>query len=389
VNKDTLKISDLIIPILKYIKVVVGIVFFITIFSLVISLILTKTYKSTSEVIQTNQSVGNFGGILQSIGSLNSGQRKVGGETILVLLNSKSLKDSLIANFDLFERYEEDYKESLYMKMAERFQYEEIREGGLGFNPIVSVKISVIDESPEIAQKMNEYILGYLSERMESINNENSEYTLQLIQQRYRQNQMDLFEAEQALNAFQNQFGIFEMDTQLALIIENIALIKQQIVEVELQRDLFKLNFGVESSQYKLKVSELSVLNESYSGLIEKSNSIDNISFATPNLKDVPDLFLEYARLFREVEIQNTIYEFIVPQLEQQQLYLLNSDSGLRIVDQADLPTYKYKPKRAYVVIAGFIFSILLALSIVLFKEAINNKDSELSKILSSIKSQK
>lgn len=86
-------------------------------------------------------------------------------------------------------------------------------------------------------------------------------------------------------------------------------------------------------------------------------------------------------RLFREVEIQNMIYEFIVPQLEQQELYLLNSNSGLRIIDNPDLPTYKYKPKRAYFVIAGFIFSIVVACLSVLYLESSRREDSEINRI--------
>lgn len=342
---------------------------------------LTKTYISRAEVIQTNQSLGSFGGILQSIGSLNSGQRKVGGETILVILNSQSLKDSLIDKFDLFNRYEEDYKESLYRKLSERIQIEEMREGGLGFNPIVSVKIGVIDETPDFAQEMNEYIIDFLSTRMENINNENSEYSLELIRERFRKNQLELKQAEKALNEFQNTYGIFEIENQLSVLIENIALVKQEIIEKEIQLELIRINFGQSSSQYKSINSEINALNKKYEELIEKSDNNEQIQFASPNLKDVPDLFLTYARLFREVEIQNMIYEFIVPQLEQQELYLLNSNSGLRIIDNPDLPTYKYKPKRAYFVIAGFIFSIVVACLSVLYLESSRREDSEINRI--------
>ncbi len=385
--KESFKISDVVIPFIKNAKLVVSTVFLITTVSLLISLVLTKTYLSTSEVIQTNQSLGSFGGILQSIGSINAGQRKVGGETILVILNSQSLKDSLITEFDLFNRYEEEYKESLYKKLNERINIEEVREGGLGFNPIVSVKIGVIDESPELAQAMNEYILQFLSSRMESINNENSRYSLELIRKRYQKNQLDLLKAEQALNEFQNTYGIFEIDSQLSVLIESIALVKQNLIEKEIQLELVKINFGESSSQFKSIKAEINTLENKYNELIDRSNSVDEINFASPNLMDVPDLFLSYARLYREVEIQNTIFEFIVPQLEQQELYLLNSNSGLKIIDEPDLPTYKYKPKRAYIVIAGFMVSLFLSALMVLYIESSKRDDSEINKIKSLINS--
>jgi Uncharacterized protein involved in exopolysaccharide biosynthesis len=78
---------------------------------------------------------------------------------------------------------------------------------------------------------------------------------------------------------------------------------------------------------------------------------------------------LEYARLFRERTIQEKIYELIYPQYEQQKMLLEDTNSGIRLIDEANLPTYKHKPKRALIVIAGFLFSIFVAFFSITFSE--------------------
>ncbi|MEX2411680.1 MAG: GNVR domain-containing protein, partial [Candidatus Paceibacterota bacterium] len=90
-------------------------------------------------------------------------------------------------------------------------------------------------------------------------------------------------------------------------------------------------------------------------------------------------LLLRYSRLYREVEIQNTIYELLIPQLEQQKLFLANKSSGIRVIDPADLPTYKHSPKRAFIVLGGFFFAIFLSLFVVFIRELREDENSEYS----------
>ena len=77
----------------------------------------------------------------------------------------------------------------------------------------------------------------------------------------------------------------------------------------------------------------------------------------------MPPLFAEYYRLFREVEIQQEIYKVLYPQFEQQKLNFNEINSGLSLIDEPTLPTYKFYPKRAFIVIAFFSFGLYRALA--------------------------
>ena len=377
-NNNTANFVDALITLAKHKGLILKTVVGLTLIALILSLIWPKKYRSAAEIVQTRESIGSLGGILQNFGSLGSGQTKVGGETMLVILNSKNLKDKLIEEFNLEEVYGTDIKEALYEILNGVIEIEEVREGGFGFNPIVSVKIGVVDEEPERALEMNQFILSELRSKMGTINKEASLQNLKIIEARFEENKESLVEAEQKLNEFQNKYGILQVDNQLEALINSLAQVKGEIVQTEIELEVLGKRLDENSNQFTQKKQELEALKSSYNELIVKSENVESVSDAFYPLFDMPDMFLRYTRLYREVEIQNTIYELIIPQLEQQKLFLANNSSGVRVVDPPTLPTYKHSPKRAYIVLGGFFFAIFLSISIVFIKELYSNDDSEL-----------
>jgi uncharacterized protein involved in exopolysaccharide biosynthesis len=376
-KNNTLDFFDILIVLARHKKFLIQTVVGITVLALVVSLVWPKKYLSTSEVIQTRESLGSLGGLLQSFSSISSGQNKIGGETIIVILNSENLKEELIEEFNLEKVYNETIKEALFEELNDAITIEEVREGGFGFNPIVSVKIQVEDQDPERAQKMNEFILSKLEQRMELLNEESTSKNLQILERRFQTNLQQLKESEEDLNDFQNRYGILEVSSQLEGLIQNLAELKTSIVKEEVEIEILRNRLDENSNQIQSKRQEVQALESAYQELIKKSENIELASDVFYSLYDMPDLLLKYGRLMREVEVQNNIYELLLPQLEQQRLFLANKGSGLQIIDEADLPTYKNSPKRAYIVIAGFMFSIFLALLVIYLRELYYGEDSE------------
>jgi uncharacterized protein involved in exopolysaccharide biosynthesis len=375
-KNNTVNFFDILITIARHKKFLIASVVGITLISLIISLVWPKKYQSSAEVIQTRESIGSLGGMLQSFGAISSGQSKVGGETILIILNSNNLKNKLIEEFNLEKVYDTSIKENLYEILNSVISIEEVREGGFGFNPIVSVKIRVEDKDPSRAQAMNQFILQELDERMQELNVESASDNLKIMKERFNANLKSLEQAEKNLNEFQNKYGILEVSNQVAALIENLASVKTNIVQSEIELKVLTQRLAENAPKVLQKRQELQALNETYNTLIRQSESIGENEGAFYSLYDMPDLMLSYMRLMREVEVQNKIYELLLPQIEQQNLYLANKGSGLRVIDRADLPTYKSSPKRAFIVIGGFLFSVFLSLLIILFRELYNSENS-------------
>jgi capsular polysaccharide transport system permease protein len=355
---------DIFIVIARYRGRFFGILTGITLLSLGVALLWPKTYMSTAKYVQYDSSVsGSLGGLISNFTNLPSGGEKVNTEQSAIILRSRTMLDAVIEEFDLASVYEKEIQEELRLKLEENTIIEEIREAGIGFNPIVSVSISVLDRDPQRAKEMVEFYLDELEKRMVEINRRNAQRMLTAYEARYQQNLSDLETATQELVDFQETYGILEPQTQTAALIGNAAQVKAQMTALDVEIGVAQSLLSASSGEITELLERKRQLEETYSELINKpSDAIDSrdtidspeklFTDATldvfPSLEEMPSLAAEYLRLFREATVQQEIYKVLLPQYEQQKMMVMESNSGIELIDQPNLPTYKEKPKRAF-----------------------------------------
>ena len=372
---------DIFIVIARYRGRFFGILTVITLISLGIALLWPKTYMSTAKYVQYDSSVsGSLGGLISSFTNLPSGGEKVNTEQSAIILRSRTMLDTVIEEFDLASVYEKEIQEELRLKLEENTIIEEIREAGIGFNPIVSVSVSVLDRDPQRAKEMVEFYLEELDDRMVEINQRNAQRMLTAYEARYQQNLTDLETATQELVDFQKTYGILEPQTQTAALIGNAAQVKAQMTALDVEIGVAQSLLSASSGELTELLERKRQLEKTYNSLIvDPVNAIrspdevftDATLDVFPALEDMPTLAAEYLRLFREATVQQEIYKVLLPQYEQQKMMVMESNSGLELIDQPNLPTYKEKPKRAFIVIAGFFFGLFAAFFSVSFADFI------------------
>lgn len=388
-KNQTVNFFDVLLTLLKHKVTILLIVISLTLIALIISLVWPQKFKSSSEIVQVQDTGAPLtGGILQSLTSFSISGSKVGGETILVVLNSQSLREKVIQEFNLFEVYSSNILEEVLRTLNNNFAIEEVREGGFGFNPVVSVKINITDREPERARNMNQFILNELDLALQGLNKDATLETLEVLESRYELNQEELHNAEIELNHFQNQYGIIDVPTQIEALVENLANVKATIIEREVELAVMARNVSQDSPLYRANLIQLEELRSVFRSLTMRSENLAEIDDSFFSLLDYPDLLLDYVRLQREVEIQQMVQETLFPQLEQKRLMRQNSGSGIRVVDSPNIPTYKDSPKRAFIVLAGFFFSIFISVIVVFFRELSKDPDSESARKIKEIKEQ-
>ena len=74
----------------------------------------------------------------------------------------------------------------------------------------------------------------------------------------------------------------------------------------------------------------------------------------------VPELSVEYQRYVRALRIATAKYESMLRQYENARLSEASDLSTLQIVDRATPPDWKYKPKRAQIMIIGTMVGFML-----------------------------
>lgn len=377
-SKDSfqeINILNLLIVLAKYKFFIIKLVFSITLLSLIISLIVPVTYKSTSTIVPVPERRGipGLAGLMDASFSMPMSLPHVNPEVLINILNSRELRETIIHEFNFQKIYKSDLMEELLMKLDRNIEIVENREGGFGFNPIYSIRLSFFGEDPELCYEVTNFMIEKLNKKTREINFENTIEQLQLLENRYIRSSEELKAAEDSLLAFQEKYGIVQIEEQGKQLVQKLSQIKTRSIETEMQMEVLRQTLSEDHAEIRNLTRIKRVYDQQYEALMKKSEGESHIHFGHYPLLNLPELAIQYFRLYRDVEIQSRVLKSIYPQYESQRMVIEEDLRGVQVIDPAFIPTYKDSPKRAYIVLGGMVFSIFLSLMIVFFRHALLN----------------
>ena len=365
--------------------------------SVIIALLLPKWYSSEATILSSG--AGRFN-ILSSISPIpisDFGLSSISEDinTFIAILNSRSVKEYMVKKFDLVNRYDEKDLEFAMVAFEDKMELEVTEEGTL--------KISVIDKKPEIAKAMVVELLTKLDSVNQQLGMDKGRFNREFLEQRLNETKTDLAIVEIRLKDFQEKTGIIDIVSQISAQYEAYGQI--YIQEMQAYGQLYNQEMIAYTELYSLKaqteiqlnVSKVTLnpnnpavkryeimLNEQEKQLdlitssldkqlldiilgfekIEGKNLINELEHLPTmiNFDNFPDLGMENARLIRELTIQNTLLELLLPQYETARLEESKNIPTLQVIDEPKVAINKTKPIRSLIVIASVIMAFLLSI---------------------------
>lgn len=366
-------VIDVATTLAKQKKSIIIIVLIATIIGTAIAFLWPKTYRSEVSFVVSNANSINLSGgeLLNGLAQLQMGAGGVNAEQTLLLLRSTEIQDQIIDEFNLQEVYGTEIPEALRKMFNSRVEIEDVREGGIGFNSIIALKLAYLGEDPQQVFELINFYYSTVDSTIKVLNKRHVEESYLLIESRLRQNERDLARAEDSLVAFQSRYGILEIEEQAKAQIGAIAEVRSELVALEIQIEYAENILQEGSTRLSDLKAQKRALERRLNSMVQSGGDTQDPSESEFNLfkpvEELPPLFLEYLRRYREVMVQEEIYKVLYPQFEQQKLKYEEATSGLLIIDKAVIPTYKHSPKRAYIMIAAFLFGWMIAFMKVYF----------------------
>ncbi len=370
---------DYLYILVKWRKLILLNFFIVSIFAAGISLILPKWYSARTVVLPPISDSGNlgFGSILSKLPMSGLG---IGGMTeetshLMAIANSRTVMESVIRKFNLQQRYKTLNSEETIRELRKK-TFAEITENG---SLIISDQTQTtywpnkeeVDETRELAKDIANFMTAAIDSVSKKLRSEKAANIRSFIEKRYHKNQEELFEAEERFEKFQNENGVIALPEQTTATISAAAELKAQIISKEVQMGVLE-NYVDKTQADLIKIkNELRELQKRYDQFRtgEENVLIGNKKYEKRDiflpLDKVPELGLQYARLFREVKLQETILEFLLPQYEQAKIQEAKDSPTIQILDKAVKPVKRIKPKRAFFVIFWSAVSILVSLFII------------------------
>jgi len=353
--------------------------------SLIVSLLLPKWYASKAVVLSSGAGKFNFLSSISPIPVADFGLSTINEDinNFIAILQSRTVKEYMVNKFNLVERYKQRDIEYAMEAYEEIMELEVTEEGTL--------EISIIDKDPIVAKQMVSEVLIMLDQINQNIGMEAGRYNREFLEKRLNQNQNDLEKAELALKTFQEKTGILDLVAQLTSTMQMSAQAYNSIfdaytelyakkIETETQLAVAKTTLSINNptlmqlekllNEQTFQLEQLMIeLDAKLQYLLSsitptQVDNIPNIEFSV-SFNSLPSLGLENARLIREVKLQSTIQEILIPQYEQAKLEETKNIPTLQLIDKPKVAINKAKPKRALIVIGSTLMSILVSFTFV------------------------
>lgn len=359
-------------------KLILTIVFIVTTAVTILSLIMPKTFRSKAVLMPPiNEDSGILGNLTSfPIGNLFSSS--VGDETnrIIAILNSRTVMESIVNQLNLIDIYKADHLEHAVQLLRGMVTFEITDEGTIiiisdATTQWMPQEENEIDARNLSMQMTNRFVLE-LDRVNKSLNTKQAKFSREFIERRYYQNIEDLTIAEDNYRKFLEDNDMIILEEQAKVAINAAAEIKEQIIQDEVQLGVLSNSLNQEHPEIIRLKDEIDQLELQLDNIELGSNSLEDYNKDLfPALSKVPDLGINLKRFERDIEIQNTIFAFLTQQYEEAKIKEARDTPTIQVLDEANYPEKRDKPKRKLLVVGGFTLSLFFSMILSVFLERI------------------
>jgi capsule polysaccharide export protein KpsE/RkpR len=249
--------------------------------------------------------------------------------------------DSLIAEFHLLERYEVDDMEAARRALGAAAEFG-LASAGL-------LRISIEDEDPQVAADMANALVRHLDRVNRVMRMGEGKRTRIFIESRLQQTRGRLRGAEDSLLAFERSHpGVLLPDDASDLGGANLM---SRRISVGAELEVLRSFFHTEAPAVSRKAREAEALDR--------------------ELEDLPAVELELVRRYRDLKIQERVFEFLTAQFEQAQIQENRDIATVEVLDPAVPPVRKSSPRRWIMTALAFLLSTVVGSAVVISQEAL------------------
>jgi uncharacterized protein involved in exopolysaccharide biosynthesis len=314
-----------------------------TLAALAVSFILPKWYTARAVLLPPTEeeSVSFLSQLVpRGLGGIRMPGAPTMADVFVAVLKSRSVADRLAERFDLVKRYEVPDSEKAVKVLASHVKFQIGDEG--------TIAILVEDRDPKIAAEMANAYVEELDRFNLQARTSSAKRTRAFIEDRLNLAKQDLEAAEDRLTAYQQSKNLPAMLPSDRSDADVGARLMAQKIALEVRLEVLRQSLAEDSEEVRRVRQELAAIERQVGGL--------------------PRAGVEIMRLWRDVKVQEGVFELLTAQLEEARIRETRDTPTVQVLDQAKAPLHKSRPKRALVVVAGFLLGAVGGLGFVMLQ---------------------
>ncbi|MEI8326606.1 MAG: Wzz/FepE/Etk N-terminal domain-containing protein [Betaproteobacteria bacterium] len=318
-----------------------------------ISFAIAPTFTATTKFMPPQQQQSGAAAMLQGLGALGGLAGAATGlknpaDQYVAFLKSRSVQDALIDRFKLTERYDQKFKQDARTALE---KYSSIAVGKDGL-----ITIDVDDENPQFAAQLaNSYVeeLGHLLNRLAVTE---AQQRRLFFEKQLASAKEHLVKSEQALKASGMNASALKATPQAA--VEGLARLKASITAQEVKLGAMRGYLTEAAPDFKQAQTELAALR----GQLGRAEMEEPAGTRGDG---------DYIAKFRDYKYHETLFELFAKQYEVARVDESREGAVIQVVDAAQPPERKSKPKKALIAMMTTLATGFALLLFVFLRQAL------------------
>lgn len=368
--EDEISLLDLLQTIVDNLRLLILGPLVVGLVALGISFAVPPTFTATVKFLPPQQQQSAAASMLASLGGLGGLAGAAAGiknpaDQYLAFMKSNSVQDALIERFKLEERYATQFKTDTRAVLTGSTRAVSGKDG------LISIEID--DKDPQFAADLANAHVQELQQLLARLAVTEAQQRRAFFEKQLSLVQAKMIAAEQALRATGVNSSVLKSNPTSA--VAAVAALKAQVTAQEVKVGAMRGYLADTAPDFKQALNELSNLRAQ----LAKQEKDEPASAAGQG---------DYVAKYREFKYQETLFDLFAKQFELAKIDESREGAVIQVLDAAQPPEKKAKPKKALIAIIATLAAGFALLLFVFIRQALRNanKDPESAQKLAALK---
>jgi uncharacterized protein involved in exopolysaccharide biosynthesis len=337
-----------------------------------IAFLIPSEYESTARLMPPDQQGSGGMAIMAMLGGGQNGSSGLGslagdllgakttGAVFIAVMHSRTAQDQIIQRFDLKKVYGARLEESARKRLERNTDISEERKSGV-------ITLRTTDHDPKRAAAIASAYIDELDMLTAKLNTSAAHRERVFLEDRLNKINVELESAEKDFSQFASKNATIDISAQGRAMVEAAATLQGQLIAAESQLEGLRQiysdnNIRVRTTQARITElrNQMQKLGGTSGGNAAPASGQSATDNAYPTLRQLPLLGVPYADKFRQLKVDEAVYETLTKQFELAKVQEAKEIPSVKVLDQPEVPERKSFPPRALIIILGTACSVLL-----------------------------
>ncbi|MFZ0313214.1 MAG: GNVR domain-containing protein [Candidatus Korobacteraceae bacterium] len=356
--------------------------------SAAIAFLIPKRYEAVARLMPPDQSDMNTamlgaltakaGDAIGAVASNVLGLR-TSGATMVGILESRTIQDDLINQFDLRKVYSKKRYNDARKVLEKRTNISEDKKSGI-------ITIAVEDSNPDRAAALAKAYVTDLNTRISQLTTSSAHRERVFLEGRLQSVKRELDAATLKLSLFSSQNKTFDPQIEGKAMMEAASSLQGQLIAAETELKGLEQIYGPQNSRVRASSARVAELRNKLATMSGPAGSgpagavPDNTTLSDnqlyPSLEQLPLLGNTYYDLARRAKIDEAIFEVLTKQYELAKVQEAKEIPSIKVLDEPVVPETKSWPPRLFIIAFGTFVALALGCAWILLAAGYQNLDS-------------